>query len=143
MSEFYWDDDFINRVSAAMGRQNYNNAVDLAGKAADEAPNEFGDLSGSLKPGGEHSLFASEVGGLIMTVGSELPYAAVQHERLDFNHPSLKRMKRESNQEAAKDFNGADPAFAGKAKYIEDPLNADKSEYMRRLAAAAQEAMKG
>ena len=119
-SDFYWDDGLVDRVRNALARQNYDNARDLAEKASDLAPVEHGDLRGSLEPGGEHGLFNSEAGGLIMTVGSELPYAAVQHEDLTFNHP-----------------------LGGQAKYLETPLNENRSEYMRRLAGAAREAMKG
>lgn len=122
MSEFTWNDDLENRVRRALGKQNRDNAVRLSELAHDQAPIENGDLRGSLLAGDEHSLFAEESDGLLMTVGSNLPYAAKQHEDLSLNH-------------------GGPKIPGGKAKFLEDPLNENRSRFMGLLAAAAREAM--
>ncbi len=111
-------------LEQALGKTNYDNATHLAGEAALQAPVEDGDLRGSLEPSGNHSLFKVAAGGLDMTVGSNLPYAAKQHEDLTLNH------------------NGPEVP-GGKSKYLEDPLNANKSFYIRNLATAAGEVLKG
>lgn len=58
----------------------------LAEEGAKQAPVETGDLRGSLAPGGPDGRWKDEADGLSMTVGSDLPYAAVQHEDLTLNH---------------------------------------------------------
>ena len=111
-------------LRAALGSANYDNAVDLAGQAAAQAPIETGDLRGSLEPGASDGRFGSADDGLTMTVGSNLPYAAKQHEDLSLNH------------------NGPEVP-GGKAKYLEDPLNANRDRYMQHLADAAKEVLGG
>lgn len=103
----------------ALGRANVDNAVHLAGEAAMQAPVESGDLRGSLEPGSPDGRWREEAGGLNMTVGSGLPYAAVQHEDLSLNH------------------NGPEVP-GGRAKYLEDPLNANRQRYLQHLADAAR-----
>lgn len=103
----------------ALGRANIDNAVHLAGEAAIQAPIESGDLRGSLEPGAPNGRWREEADGLNMTVGSDLPYAAVQHEDLSLNH------------------NGPEVP-GGKAKYLEDPLNANKERYLQHLAEAGR-----
>lgn len=111
-----------NAMQAALGKANYGNAVHLAGESAMQAPIESGDLRGSLEPGGANGRFREDAGGLNMTVGSNLPYAAKQHEDLSLNHcgPQVP---------------------GGKAKYLEDPLNANKEMYMQNLANAGREVL--
>lgn len=124
-------DELKKAMRAALGKANYDNAADLAMLAADDAPVESGDLRGSINPfqdyggnGKEFTRFQSEAGGLNMTVGSDLPYAAVQHEDLSLNHDGPE-------------------VPGGKAKYLEDPLNANRDRYMQHLADAAAEVLGG
>ena len=108
----------------ALGRQNRDNAVHLAGESALRAPIETGDLRGSLEPGGANSRWKEERGGLEMTIGSDLPYAAKQHEDLSLNH------------------NGPEVP-GGEAKYLEKPLNENRERYLALLAQAAKGVMSG
>ena len=114
----------LDKVMRAGGAANRDNAVHLAGEAAMQAPVESGDLRGSLEPGGTNGRWRDEAEGLNMTVGSDLPYAAKQHEDLTLNH------------------NGPEVP-GGKAKYLEDPLNANRETYMRHIADAIREALSG
>lgn len=79
--------------------------LDLQQESVDEAPVDTGDLRGNCTA----VLFNS--GKPEVHVGYNLPYAIVQHERLDFNHP-----------------------MGGKAKYLEDPYNRNKEKYVRHIA---------
>lgn len=77
-------------------------AADLAGKSKREAPIDVGDLRDNCNV----SYLKEDGSKLWYEVGYDLPYAIIQHERLDFNHPK-----------------------GGKAKYLEDPFNANKKQY--------------
>jgi hypothetical protein len=50
-------------------------------------------------------------GNVVSTIGFNTPYALVQHERLDFNHPR-----------------------GGKAKYLEDAIRDSAAEHHKRVA---------
>ena len=77
-------------------------AADLQGKSAREAPVDTGDLRSNCNTSG-----MKETGDKAWyEVGYDLPYARIQHERLDFNHPK-----------------------GGKAKFLEDPFNRNKKQY--------------
>lgn len=120
MSKMTWRGDALTAaLRQEMGSANIDNAVHLSGEAAIQAPVESGDLRGSLEPGGDGGAYREEAGGLNMTVGSNLPYAAEQHENLSLNHSGPK-------------------VPGGKAKYLEDPLNANLEMYMQHLAEAAK-----
>ena len=119
-AKFTWQGGAISQqMRLALGRANRANAGRLAEYAAKQAPVETGDLRGSLNPGAPDGRWREEADGLNMTVGSNLPYAAVQHEDLSLNH------------------NGPEVP-GGKAKYLEDPLNAHKQEFLQALADAAR-----
>lgn len=77
-------------------------AFDLQGKSQQQAPIDTGDLRANCSV----SPLKVEGSRLEVRVGYDLPYAIVQHERLDFNHPK-----------------------GGKAKYLEDPFNENKAKY--------------
>lgn len=123
MSMMWRGNELTQALRAALGKANRDNAVHLAKEGALHAPVETGDLRGSLEPGAANGRFKEEAGGLNMTVGSDLRYAAKQHEDLSLNHNGPKQP-------------------GGKAKYLEDPLNANRDFYMQRLADAAQEVLK-
>ena len=81
-----------------------DSANDLLGRAVTLAPVDTGDLRGSgnvqeIQDGYE--------------VRFNQRYAAVQHERMDFNHPR-----------------------GGQAKYLEQPLEQNRSRYLEHVAAA-------
>lgn len=60
-------------------------------------------------------------GGRVVAVGYTLPYALMQHERLDFRHPR-----------------------GGKAKFLEDPFNEHAPRFQNEIAAAVfRAAVKG
>lgn len=113
-----WSGGNLTReMLAALGQANMDNAAHLANEGALQTPVDKGDLKGSLEPGDPDGRWQVEAGGLNVTVGSNLPYAAKQHEDLSLHHDN------------------------GKAKYLEDPLNANRDRYMRRLADAAREVL--
>ena len=114
-------------LARALGAATRANAVNLAGEAAMQAPIELGELRGSGEPGATDGLWSEEAGGLNMTVGSNLSYAGVQHEDLSLRH-------------SGPEHGNVD---GGKAKYLEDPLNANRERYIQHLADAAREVLSG
>lgn len=108
-------------------------AVRLGTDAQARAPVEYGDLRGSLfiDINGRRFADGQKGGGLEMgeqpepyaateaVVGFSSPYAAAQHEHIEYNHPSLARQARQR-------MGGVDDPYfsdAGEAKYLERPLN--------------------
>ena len=89
--------------------------ADLQGKSAQEAPIDTGDLRANCSV----SPVKRDGDRIEVQVGYDLPYAIVQHERLDFRHPK-----------------------GGKAKYLEDPFNANKARYARYIRDAALRALR-
>lgn len=77
-------------------------AEDLKGRSQRLAPIDTGDLRGSAYARRE---------GEGWVVGFEEPYALIQHERLDYNHPK-----------------------GGQAKYLEGPFNEQLPSYVRHIA---------
>jgi len=90
-------------------------AADLQGKSANQAPIDTGDLRSNCSV----SPLKHEGAEVYHSVGYDLPYAIVQHERLDFNHPK-----------------------GGKAKYLEDPFNENKARYEKFIKNAVKRALK-
>lgn len=89
-------------------------AADLQGKSSKQAPIDTGDLRANC------SVSPLQQNGkqVWLKVGYDLPYAIVQHERLDFNHPK-----------------------GGKAKYLEDPYNENAAKYERVIQKAVKRAL--
>lgn len=88
-------------------------AEDLLGRAQRDAPIEEGTLRGS------GTVEIDQDGDSITaTVLFATPYAAVQHERIDYSHP-----------------------MGGKAKYLEDPLKDMAGRYERIIGAAVSRAL--
>lgn len=87
-------------------------ALDLAGKSSEAAPIEFGDLRGDLAN-------PRKEGDLEWKVGSDLPYAARQHEHTEYNHPQ-----------------------GGGAKFLEKPFNANVNEYINAIGEAIMKELK-
>ena len=87
--------------------------ADLHRRSAEQAPLDTGDLRGSA---------AHEVDtGPSRTVGQvsfSAPYAMVQHEHTEYNHPK-----------------------GGNAKYLESPLKQNTGKYVKYLADSAKKAV--
>ena len=104
-------------------------ALDLAGRSAQQAPVDTGDLRNNCTAVVNGSEVYKEQravsGGIIpadkvtATVGYSLPYALRQHEELNYYHPR-----------------------GGKAKFLEDPLNEKQSDYIKALKAIPKEVIK-
>lgn len=90
-------------------------ASDLQGASSAQAPIRTGDLRANCSV----SAVKQDAGAVSITVGYDLPYAIVQHERLDFRHP-----------------------MGGKAKYLEDPFNQNKAKYERYIRNAVLGALR-
>ncbi|MFB3880949.1 MAG: hypothetical protein ACE149_06780 [Armatimonadota bacterium] len=89
-----------------------------------ELKGRFGDRAGASVPEFEmrerRAVHEGGVGDAVVgEVGFNTPYALVQHERLDFNHPK-----------------------GGKAKYLEENLTQQAGRYQENLASHLQEALK-
>ena len=108
-------------------------ALDLQAKAADIAPNDTGDLSGSgfvsvgwrneVKTITSHDrdpssrrLLIPETKGLEAIVGFAEPYALAQHEHVEWHHPKR-----------------------GQAKYLETPFKENISKYITAIGNTIKE----
>ena len=139
------DGEVWQRVQQAAVRGMVENTEDLLGRAMRDAPVD----EGTLRASGHAAVYANgkavarrgfrEVKGqpeapemlthrvveggagdaVVGEVGFNTPYALVQHERLDFNHPK-----------------------GGKAKYLEDPLKEQAGRYQDNLADHLRGALK-
>lgn len=89
-------------------------AVDVLAEAKRQVPFEEGTLSRSATR--ETHWIGDRC---VSTISFNTPYAAVQHERVDFEHPRR-----------------------GKAKYLEDPVKQIYPRVRSRLAAAMDRAMR-
>lgn len=85
-------------------------AEDALGRAVRDAPIEEGTLRGS-----GHVDVRSSGDSVVATIAFATPYAAVQHERLDYSHPR-----------------------GGKAKYLEDVIKDQAARYERIIGMAVQ-----
>lgn len=106
--------------------------IDLLGKAARRAPVKEGFLRGSgyakfdtgtiaeTGRGGGVSVVGSAGDNAkpTVTVGFSVPYAAAQHERLDYKHP-----------------------LGGEAKYLENPMKEDQDLYRKSVMEQITEAL--
>ncbi len=104
----------VNIAEKAAVRAIQMSAADLQRRSVMQAPIDTGDLRAncSISP-------LNKTGSTVyLTVGYDLPYAIVQHERLDFNHPK-----------------------GGKAKYLEDPYNGNKAKYEKLVKDAVIQAL--
>lgn len=103
MAELKWYGDKAKKVVAEAAKQAIGTcASDLQGKSAMQAPVDTGDLRANCSVG----QLKQEGNTVYLTVGYNLPYAIVQHERLEFRHPK-----------------------GGKAKYLENPYKENISKY--------------
>lgn len=115
MAELRWYGDKAVSVALQAATQAIRVcAADLQGKSAMEAPIDTGDLRANCSV----SPLQREGNIVSVKVGYDLPYAVVQHERLDFRHPK-----------------------GGKAKYLEDPFKANATKYSRFIEQAVRQAL--
>lgn len=115
-AELYWKGDKVSKVveqAAIVALQKC--AADLQRKSAERAPIDTGDLRANCSV----SPLKTEGSRLEVKVGYDLPYAIVQHERLDFRHPK-----------------------GGEAKYLERPFEENKDLYERYIGEAVRNALK-
>lgn len=89
--------------------------LDLEGAAVRDAPIEEGTLRGSA----ESRVEAIAGGGAQVVVSFNTPYAARQHEELDWDHPR-----------------------GGKARYLGDQLKARTPRYLTVIADAVRDAVR-
>jgi hypothetical protein len=108
-AEFEWfGDEILRFLEAQVDNRLLECALDLKDRSVQEAPVDTGDLRGNCavsSPISGHSTTRTTV-----EIGYSLPYAIVQHEALEFRHPE-----------------------GGKAKYLEDPYNANKEKYLQHV----------
>lgn len=110
---FSWDGDKQKDITdAKIKKAILESALDLQQRSSDEAPVKDGDLRGDA--GIDDSRLQADD---FVLVGYNLPYALIQHERLDFEHPQ-----------------------GGKAKFLEDPFEKNAKKYIDHIAAAADKA---
>lgn len=116
---FQWrGEDLQNLVYAAVVRAQEENAMDLAAKAKALAPIESGDLRASIDGTlTEATLTRPEDGGTTWYVGSNLPYALRQHEDLSLRHSGPEHGETDG----------------GQAKYLEQPLNESREQYLQNI----------
>lgn len=115
MAEFRWyGDKAVSRAMQAAIQAIGICAADLQGKSARQAPIDTGDLRANCSV----SPLQRNDPQVWVTVGYNLPYAIVQHERLDFRHPK-----------------------GGKAKYLEDPYKENISKYERYIKDTVKQAL--
>ncbi|MCL5291280.1 MAG: HK97 gp10 family phage protein [Actinobacteria bacterium] len=115
MAEIKWYGEQVKtEVKRAAAKAIMDCALDLLGKSVELAPVDQGDLraNGSVTPNNVSALktAGNNVGEMIIRVGFNLPYAEVQHERLDYSHPK-----------------------GGQAKYLEQPFEANVAKYQQHI----------
>ena len=93
-------------------------ATDLAAQGSERAPIKTGALRGSIDPDVEFKIDMVK-GEIRLDVIAATPYALIQHEREDFNHP-----------------------LGGEAKYLTKPMAERAERYQRTIADAVEEAMR-
>lgn len=115
-AELYWKGDKVSKVveQAAIAALQKCGA-DLQRKSSEQAPIDTGDLRANCHV----SELQRQNKSMYVKVGYDLPYAIVQHERLDFRHPR-----------------------GGKAKYLEDPFEENKGKYEKYIGEAIRNALK-
>jgi hypothetical protein len=106
-------DAAIDRKVAAARNALRLSAEHLLGEAQRDAPLD----TGALRASGDIVYREQPDGGMTAEVQFNTPYAAVQHERVDYVHPR-----------------------AGRAKYLETPLKANAYRYREAISRAADHA---
>lgn len=101
------------KLRAAFEREMRDIGTELLAESKRQVPVDEGTLSRSAVKTARW-----EGDSFVVNISYNTPYAAVQHERRDFNHPKK-----------------------GKAKYLEDPLRQMAPKVRKRLARAMREAL--
>lgn len=119
----------IERAPILASRKLMDITLDLAGRSAQLAPVDTGDLRNdchaeingvTVFADKKQSGTAPTSPQLTATIGYSLPYALRQHEELDYNHPK-----------------------GGQAKYLEQPFLENEAKYIKALADIPEEAYDG
>lgn len=129
-----WHGDAIAAaLEKELGESIKTSAIDLKSKSEPETPVAIGDLKGNCSVVYEDQVISAPKGGkspeskisikppgtkLTALTGFSLPYALKQHEELGYHHEE------------------------GKAKYLEDPYNANKDIYIQKAANIIKEKLK-
>ena len=79
-------DQVLYQVYDRVGRTLQDVAVDVASQGSDRAPIETGDLRANISAEAGYKLDEA-LGRLTTTVVAARPYAFIQHEHEEFNHP--------------------------------------------------------
>jgi hypothetical protein len=115
-------DEALSKLAKMLGPRATESAIkglklaahDLAGRAQQLAPHDKGPLSDSIRPDDLRVGFD----GISIAVGSDKPYARVQHENLAFQHSPGRQ-----------------------AKYLEQPLTQNEQRYKEFVARAIREGL--
>src|SRR5690606_4300914 len=80
-------DQLVAETERAVGRGLYKASEHVLTTAGPKVPFQSGDLERSGDPGKRPGSIAVDEGNLRAAIGYDMPYAVIQHESLDFNHP--------------------------------------------------------
>lgn len=100
MSFKWYGDALAATIEHRLGIKLAQCGQNLKKNSMEQAPKLTGDLRGDC------TVDESEISGLVVRVGYALIYALRQHEHLEYHHAD------------------------GKAKFLEDPFNANKQKYI-------------
>jgi len=101
------------KLPEALGQELYRDMVGVMLESQDQVPYDEGDLHDSGEV--DRPRFSGSSVEVVLHYGSaSVPYALVQHENLDYKHPR-----------------------GGKAKFLEDPLNAWGEDGAKEVAQRA------
>lgn len=111
----YLDDIIARRVEDALQRELRREAEDIGGRSVRDAPIDEGTLRGSME------IEMREIpGGAEAEISFNTPYAARQHEEMEWEHPR-----------------------GGKAKYLEDNVKGFAQFHADNLGRAMGRALRG
>ncbi|MDD3921342.1 MAG: hypothetical protein PHO41_09255 [Eubacteriales bacterium] len=120
MARVKWDDSLAKRIAKRAGLKAGRVVGEkLKGISDDEAPHATGTM--------ERSADVSDDGESIIHVSYNTPYAVKQHEDLSLRHPDPTNPISSSGR---------------KAKFLEDPLNANKKKWQKFIGLAIKTALK-
>lgn len=126
---FTWNGEALKKnISEEIDNKIIGAALDLKQRSSEQAPIDTGDLRGNCSVVNDRYVISRAEEGediekpdtaLVVRIGYSLPYALIQHEDLQFHHPR-----------------------GGKAKYLEDPFNQKKNDYIKAIQKAAGDGVK-
>jgi hypothetical protein len=115
-----WDDSAAKRIAKQAGlRAGLDVGEKLAGLSANIAPHASGTM--------ERSADVSDDGVSIVHVSYNTPYAVRQHEDMNLSHPDPRNPISSSGR---------------KAKYLEDPLNENRTKWLKFIGLRIKKALR-